>query len=519
MRYILSFLLAVVFASPVHAQTYPTDTIATTANAEQLRDLLEHEAFGDCGFPTGEAMVTGSGSYNGWPYQALSSGGKLFDRGSNRLLIFHGGHDQEATAIDVGGPLVQYAISVGWDVMTINMPPGDHSQFASHPYPLTNFLTPVALSVNYALDAKAYDQVVMAGLSGGGWTTVVYAALDTRIKKSFPVAGSWPEYLRHMPGNENSIGDYEQQLPGLSLSYLDLYALALTGNREQLQVFNSSDPCCFGGYAPLSTYLDEMQAAATSLGGTFGITVVTNSTHTVHPSVFDEIAGSPPPAVPVTARYELDETSGSQLVEANGRFNGAYYNAPNLGLPGMIATGTSVAFDGASQYATVPDHPDLRPGVKEYAIEFWAKYDSTGYGMAFGKFEMYSPYAGPIVFFNMLGETPTAGRVQLRDKKQYGYWVDSTSTGLNDNVPRYYVFQRRQVSPNVWDLQIYINGILDAETTLPSVEDLQAANQMYLMSRPEAAQYVGGTFDRFQYHVGKSFSPAEVLSNYNSQLP
>ena len=512
-------MLALFLSAPAHAQ-WPTDTVVTPANATELRGVLTHQVFGDCGFPTGAAMVTGTSGYYGWSYQTLSSGAKFFDTGANRLLVFHGGHSQEATNSDSGGPLIQYALSLGWDVLTVNMPSGDHSRFANDPHPLTNFMTPVALSLNYAIQNNAYQSVVMAGLSGGGWTTVLYAAMDTRITKSFPVAGSWPEYLRYASSNPNTVGDYEQQLPGITVtSYLDLYALATTDQRSQLQVFNSDDPCCFAGSAPLG-YLDEIQAAASALGGEFGIQIVTSSQHTVHPSVFDEIAGSPPPPVPVTARWELDELTGATLIDANGRFNGTFFNAPSMGLPGIVS-GTSISFDGLSSYATVPDHVDLRPGTKEYAIEMWAAFDNTNYGMAFGKFDDWYPYTGATVFFNMAGENPTPGRIQLRDKRMWGYWVDSTATGLNDGVPRYYIMQRRRVSvaPELWKLEIYINGVLDAETTLPAVEPLNSAGQLFLFSRPQASQYLRGTYDRTQFHVGKAFTPAEALSNYTTQLP
>ena len=37
----------------------------------------------------------------------------------------------------------------------------------------------------------------MIGISGGGWTTTVYPAIDTRISESFSVAGSLPLSLRN----------------------------------------------------------------------------------------------------------------------------------------------------------------------------------------------------------------------------------------------------------------------------------------------------------------------------------
>lgn len=519
-------LLLMSLSSTTSAQTsWPTTTSVTASNAASLRSTLTREVFGDCGFPTGAAMVTGSGTFNGWPYKVLSSGGRFFDTGANRLLIFHAGHQQEALNSDAGGPLVQYALPLGWDVLVLNMPTGDHSRFANDAHPLTNFMNPVALSLNYILSTHQYQDVVMSGLSGGGWTTVLYAALDERITKSYPVAGSWPKYLRYASGNVNSIGDYEQQLPGLSLNYLDLYALATTNARDQVQVFNSNDPCCFAGDAALG-YRDQIQGVATSLGGTFDVIIVQNSAHTVHSSVFDDIAGSaptPPPVEPgdfITATWKLDDSPGSLILgSAGGYYNGTFFNGPSLGQAPLVgSSGTSAAFNGSSQYATVPDQVNLRPGQKEYAIEMWAKYDSTNYGMAFGKFNLAFPYTGPTVFFNYANDTQTAGRIEFRDKRQSGYWVDTVSTGLNDGVVRYYVFQRRQVSSGVWKLQIYINGVLDAETTLPSVENLNTTEPLYLFSRPGASQYVRGTFDEVQYHVGKSLTPAEILDNYNSQV-
>src|SRR5438445_13772028 len=97
----------------------------------------------------------------------------------------------------------------------------------------------------------------MSGISGGGWTTHLYAALDPRIKESFPVAGSLPSYLRTGACGSFETGDYEQN-PAVSsivshfynniASYLDLYILASYGEgRKQIQILNQYDACCFAG--------------------------------------------------------------------------------------------------------------------------------------------------------------------------------------------------------------------------------------------------------------------------------
>jgi len=67
----------------------------------------------------------------------------------------------------------------------------------------------------------------MIGLSGGGRTTTVYAAVDPTIGCSFPVAGTIPRYLR----SGGSVGDREQNEPSFYrlAGYLDLYLLGAVG--------------------------------------------------------------------------------------------------------------------------------------------------------------------------------------------------------------------------------------------------------------------------------------------------
>jgi len=103
------------------------------------------------------------------------------------------------------------------------------------------FLEPAAISLN-ALRPR-YKEVHMAGLSGGGWTTTLYAAIDTSIRTSYPVAGTIPLYLRI----GGSVGDKEQYLDEFYkiAGYPDLYMLGAMG-RKQLQILNRKDDCCFG---------------------------------------------------------------------------------------------------------------------------------------------------------------------------------------------------------------------------------------------------------------------------------
>ena len=84
----------------------------------------------------------------------------------------------------------------------------------------------------------------MIGLSGGGWTTTIYSAIDNRILQSYAVAGSIPVPLRV---NYSDFGDIEQILVIFTISLIiQLYIhLAVGRNKLHYQILNKDDNCCF----------------------------------------------------------------------------------------------------------------------------------------------------------------------------------------------------------------------------------------------------------------------------------
>jgi hypothetical protein len=123
------------------------------------------------------------------------------------------------------------------------------------------FLEPVVLAVNYAVNVLGYKHVVMMGLSGGGWTTTLSAALDPRIELSMPVAGSvpkfpsslYPHWVPDLPeGASKGVGgggDFEQSDARpmyTACGWACLYVLAaLEPGRHSLQMLHEHDSCCF----------------------------------------------------------------------------------------------------------------------------------------------------------------------------------------------------------------------------------------------------------------------------------
>lgn len=231
-------------------------------------------------------------------------------QGNNKLIIYHGGHDGDFI---IAKDLISFFLQKGFSVIGMSMPLEGannnpvvelehigkvqltfHDQLkllkmkSGHPVQL--FLTPVAVVLNYT-QSFGYESTCMTGVSGGGWTTTMYAALDPRITRSYPAAGTLPLHLREDRKRTNSAqrpadwGDYEQTIPELQsmANYLDLYILGSLGeHRKQLQIINKHDPCCFGGET-FKAYEGAVNDRVRSLGdGSFAVFLDTkNRTHSI----------------------------------------------------------------------------------------------------------------------------------------------------------------------------------------------------------------------------------------------
>lgn len=211
--------------------------------------------------------------------------------GSNGLVIYHAGHEGFT---ERDRRACQAFLDAGYNVWSLNMPLVDqqpsgvavtlpsfgeltireHRQMTyldeiTDGHPLRYFVEPVIAAVNLA-EAMGYTNIYVTGLSGGGWTTILAAAVDQRIDASYPVAGGLPLGLRFDRPQRNW-GDWEENLPELFqiASFEDLSILG-AARRSQIQVLNEYDICCYND----SRYLDfapAIQAVIEPLGGHFEI--------------------------------------------------------------------------------------------------------------------------------------------------------------------------------------------------------------------------------------------------------
>ena len=152
--------------------------------------------------------------------------------------------------------------------------------------PMSYFVEPIAVALNHIDENFDYSKYHMIGISGGGWTTVFYPAIDPRISHSFSVAGSHPGY--------SMTQDYEQRLQKMYDIYQgkkvyqvadwkDLYVLASFGeDRKLTQWFHTKDSCCFAADELDFNYEETIKKRLTNLGsGEFEIFIEDTSRHNV----------------------------------------------------------------------------------------------------------------------------------------------------------------------------------------------------------------------------------------------
>lgn len=111
-----------------------------------------------------------------------------------------------------------------------------------------------ALDVLVDLPHADIDRVAMAGLSGGGWQTILLSSLDRRVTLANPVAGysSFKTRVEFFA----DIGDSEQAPTDLAKLADYLHLTALRAPRPTLLTYNSKDECCFVSDHALQPLLD-----------------------------------------------------------------------------------------------------------------------------------------------------------------------------------------------------------------------------------------------------------------------
>lgn len=146
------------------------------------------------------------------------------------------------------------------------------------PLPMRLHFTPPVATINYAQANEGIARVAMIGLSTGAWVTTVLSAVDQRIARSYAVAGVIPIYLHRR--NEWPPGHRYPPLVAAA-TMLDLFVLGATpAGRQQWQIYNRYDRCCYDGIRS-DLFADTATKAAENVGGG-RFRVLIDETHARH---------------------------------------------------------------------------------------------------------------------------------------------------------------------------------------------------------------------------------------------
>ena len=301
----------------VHPRFLETDprsliTIARDGDAATRRRALAAAIWGGDGYPT-ESLpqsvatdVEETGFRQGGPVARIDRVAIEMENGvrstfahfhpaapNSGLVVYHHGyagtyHDNRRVIerlVDEGYAVMAFnLIAYGGNTARITVPgfgrANLHFDLDQIDRPLRYHFEPVIAALNYAEAHYDYGSIDMLGFSAGGFTTAVIAALDRRIRRSYPVAGVYPIYLRS--GQEAIFNGPQYHQPMLdAASYLDMFVLAIDdAERRQLQIFNRYDRCCFNNVKGRLYEQPVKDAAAAIGGGSFAVLI--DETHADH---------------------------------------------------------------------------------------------------------------------------------------------------------------------------------------------------------------------------------------------
>lgn len=286
---------------------------------DSLRIQMMHTLWGRYSIPDAAATVTNA-SYSG-TYKILNAGltaacrelsyvntffaykAYAFEPSSTpngKIVYYTDGHFNTATE---GGhvPLLDSCLSRGYVVVYIPMlayfgstqyltPVSQihtiNPQTYINSHPLSHFLNGYAAVVNYCEEYYEPSESVIMGLSGGGWATTLYGAIDSRIDKIFSMSGTQPSYVNWYTG----FGDFEQGFSSVTPAsinsfysaagrYLDIYSLCAY-QRKYVQIQARYDPCCFGGKY-YQTWIDPLSQVVLKVGGVYKHYLTQQSCHCI----------------------------------------------------------------------------------------------------------------------------------------------------------------------------------------------------------------------------------------------
>jgi cephalosporin-C deacetylase-like acetyl esterase len=136
-----------------------------------------------------------------------------------------------------------------------------------------------ALDVGLSLEHADPKRVVVSGLSGGGWQTILISSLDERVTLANPVAG-YGSFHTNLTFDD--MGDSEQAPTDLAALADYTHLTALRAPRPTLLTYNAKDDCCFQSGHALEPLLNSARPIFDLYSAGFDLRAHVNHTPGTH---------------------------------------------------------------------------------------------------------------------------------------------------------------------------------------------------------------------------------------------
>ncbi len=285
--------------SKAHAAIPDLPSYADLTALETARTTLITEVFGSGTLPTDLATLATdaapplTGLTNLASVQKMTIPGeadtnikpRLWTPNSPRtdvVALVWAGHAAGWGANGIRDQVIQPMLAAGVPIVSMVLPDGPNDYTSGSPANHATNLTPYAewvrqavVAVNTLLDRYPGAEVIMTGISGGGWATMLCAAIDARITKSVQFVGS-------MPSDRYVNVDYEQWHTQITADYYDLYLMAAADGRRHLQILHEFDDAGFSraAYEAQPPYAEGLAALAADLDGFYELQILDG--HSAH---------------------------------------------------------------------------------------------------------------------------------------------------------------------------------------------------------------------------------------------
>lgn len=182
-----------------------------------------------------------------------------------RYAIYNEGHG--VPGIGSAAPMINWLLRAGWQVLVLDMPlDGLNAPDARYPLfghddldflaraegasALRWFFLPVAASVDLVYDdahtRKSGVDLLMLGRSGGGWMSMLYSAMDTRVAVAANISGGAPLSIYLDSSVFRPLGShYENETATLYDQVSSTDFLLTAGTKGNFHFFSTHDPCCY----------------------------------------------------------------------------------------------------------------------------------------------------------------------------------------------------------------------------------------------------------------------------------